>query len=115
MPIYVPPYDALERHLPGYNFAGPGTNVERRLREGVEPMNELDAACLVHDLETESRGPFRARGNPRRIMQADAELKRRAEEIAARSTGRYYLEALAVAAAMQANLLRVSRGGSFNI
>lgn len=114
MPVYVPPYDERERHLPGYNFCGPGTDVARRLREGVEPMNELDAACLVHDLVTEDRSPVKpVVVDPVDIRKADAELKRRAEQIAARSTGRYHLEALAVAAAMQVNLLRESRGGSF--
>jgi hypothetical protein len=113
MPVYVPPFDARERHLPGYNFCGPGTDVTRRLLEGVEPMNELDAACLIHDLETEPRGPFRSRGNKAAIMQADMELKRRAEQIARRTTGRYQAEALSVVVAMHGNLLRASRGGPF--
>jgi len=39
-----------EYHLPGYNFCGPGTEVEKRLARGDEPINELDACCLVHDL-----------------------------------------------------------------
>ena len=82
MPVYVPPYDERERHLPGYNFAGPGTDVERRLAEGVEPMNELDAACLVHDLVTESRSPIKpAVADPVKIREADAELKRDGEVV----------------------------------
>jgi hypothetical protein len=113
MPIYVPPYDAMERHLPGYNFCGPGTDVHRRLREGVKPMNELDEACLIHDIYTEARGPAKAGTDVRAIHQADVELKRRAEQIAARTTGRYQVEALAVAAAMHLNILRRSRGGPF--
>ena len=39
-----------EYHLPGYNFCGPGTEVAKRISRGDQPINELDACCLVHDL-----------------------------------------------------------------
>lgn len=106
---YVPPYSSGERHLPGLNFCGPGTDVNRRLLEGVEPMNELDAACLVHDLQTETRGPYLSAGDPVKIRQADAKLEQEARAIAARSSGTARAQALIVAAAMQANRLRASR------
>lgn len=111
MARYVPPYDAGERHLPGYNFCGPGTDVARRRREGVEPMNELDAACLMHDLETEPRGPYRSGGDPAKVLEADIELEKQARAIADRTEGPERLAALGVAVAMQMNRLRVSRGG----
>lgn len=112
MARYVPPYDSGERHLPGYNFCGPGTDVARRRREGVEPVNELDAACLMHDLETEPRGPYRSGGDPTKILEADAKLEEQARAIADRTEGPERLAALGVAVAMQMNRLRVSRGGS---
>ena len=40
----------VEYHLPGYNFCGPGTNLEERLARGDKPINELDACCMVHDI-----------------------------------------------------------------
>ena len=109
---YVPPYDSGERHLPGYNFCGPGTDVARRLREGVEPVNELDRACLMHDLHTEPRGPYLSAGDPVKIARADADLQEQAGALA--GTMRSQIDraaALAVVVAMQANRLRVSRGG----
>ena len=50
MPKYVPPYDTKEKHLPGMNYCGPGTNVAKRLANNVQPMDPLDKACLEHDL-----------------------------------------------------------------
>jgi hypothetical protein len=81
MPKYVRPYDRQERHLPGMNYAGPGTDVTRRLRNKVQPMNALDRACLSHDLDTEVRGPRRAR-TKRAIRASDKKLERRAFMIA---------------------------------
>ncbi len=40
-----------ERHIPGYNFCGPGTQVEARLKRGDYGINDLDNACRVHDVE----------------------------------------------------------------
>ena len=34
-----------ERHLAGYNYCGPGTNMST----GAPPVNEIDAACREHD------------------------------------------------------------------
>ena len=99
-------------HLPGYNYAGPGTNVTRRLRERVAPMNSLDRACLEHDLETETRGPARARGNPKRMRAADRALLRRAAQIR-RKNPALALDCDIVIAAMRFNLAtgRSGRGG----
>jgi hypothetical protein len=83
MPRYVPPYDRQEKHLPGMNYAGPGTDVNRRLRNKVQPMNALDAACLQHDLDTEVRGPQRAKSK-RAIRASDKRLERKAYRIAIR-------------------------------
>ena len=74
MPRYVPPYDRREQHLPGYNFAGPGTNVWLRWKRGVKPMNAIDQACLNHDVVTEPRGPYRGKGDPGKMRAADRRL-----------------------------------------
>lgn len=111
MAVYVPPYDARERHFPGLNYCGPGTNVSRRLREGVEPINELDAACLMHDLETEPRGPYRSGGDPLKVLAADRQLEQQARAIARTTTGVHRQQALFVVRAMQLNRLRASRSG----
>lgn len=46
-----------EKHLPGYSYCGPGTDLQRRLdedekpRQGEEPINRVDSACLKHDIK----------------------------------------------------------------
>lgn len=40
----------LELHLPGYQFCGPGTKLEKRIRRGDIGKNLLDAACKEHDI-----------------------------------------------------------------
>jgi hypothetical protein len=37
-------------HLPGHNFTGPGTDVNRRIAAGVKPTNAVDAGAMRHDL-----------------------------------------------------------------
>ncbi len=78
---YVKPYDAREKHLPGCNYCGPGTNVARRMREKVQPMNSLDQACKLHDLDTEPRGPQKSK-TPEEVRASDRRLARAAKVIA---------------------------------
>lgn len=40
----------FELHLPGYNYCGPGTKLEKRLRRGDKGINPLDEACKSHDI-----------------------------------------------------------------
>ena len=46
----------FEMHLPGHNFTGPGTRLDRRLnpygtpKEWSIPINRVDSAALHHDL-----------------------------------------------------------------
>jgi hypothetical protein len=37
-------------HLPGYNYAGPGTKLKSRLLKGDKPINKLDAVAQKHDM-----------------------------------------------------------------
>lgn len=110
MPKYVPPYDRRERHLPGYNFAGPGTDVNRRIRNKVQPMNALDRACLAHDLDVETRGPQRAKTKAA-IRASDKRLERVARRLAIspNTSQREKREAWLVYYAMRGNRWRPSR------
>lgn len=40
----------FELHLPGYNYCGPGTQLKKRLLRGDKGVNELDNACMRHDI-----------------------------------------------------------------
>jgi hypothetical protein len=39
----------VELHLPGYNYCGPNTKLEKRLARGDKGINPLDEACKEHD------------------------------------------------------------------
>jgi hypothetical protein len=39
-----------ELHIPGYNFCGPFTKLDKRLSRGNKPVNKLDAGCKEHDI-----------------------------------------------------------------
>ena len=71
---YVPPMDKKEKHYPGMNYCGPGTNVWKRIRMGVKPVDELDALCFQHDLDTEPRGPYKSRGKRALLRASDKRL-----------------------------------------
>lgn len=110
-PKYVPPQDLEEKHLPGYNFCGPGTNVNRRLKNGVKPMNELDEACLRHDLDTERRGPQKAK-SAKALKDSDKRLSKAAKSIALRTKDmKLRATAWVVHRAMEYSTWRKSRGG----
>jgi len=40
----------IELHIPGYQFCGPGTHLEKRLARGDQDINPLNAACRKHDI-----------------------------------------------------------------
>lgn len=40
----------FELHLPGYNYCGPGTKLQKRLLRGDRGVNKLDEACMHHDI-----------------------------------------------------------------
>jgi len=87
-----------EYHLPGYNFCGPGTELVKRLARGDNPINDLDAGCLVHDIVYADTKDKDTR------VKADHVLSRVAEKIAIDSLGdddmQLYAEASIVIAAM---------------
>lgn len=40
----------LELNVPGYQYCGPGTDLNKRLRRGDPGINKLDRACKEHDI-----------------------------------------------------------------
>lgn len=63
----------FEIHLPGgYEFCGPGTRLEKRLARGDKGINQLDAACLLHDIAYRDNKDLAAR------HRADKDLAYRA-------------------------------------
>lgn len=40
----------IELHLKGYQYCGPGTKLEKRLKRKDIPINPLDAGCQKHDI-----------------------------------------------------------------
>lgn len=40
----------IELHLPGYQYCGPGTKLDKRLARGDPGVNQLDRACKEHDI-----------------------------------------------------------------
>lgn len=40
----------FEAHIPGYQYCGPGTKLEKRLQRGDPGINPLDIACKDHDI-----------------------------------------------------------------
>ena len=61
-----------ELHFPGYQFCGPGTKVEERIGLGQRGINDLDAACMEHDLA------YLHSNDPHDRRVADEHLEKRA-------------------------------------
>jgi hypothetical protein len=38
-----------ELKLPGYNYCGPFTKLDKRLARGYKPINKLDTGCQQHN------------------------------------------------------------------
>lgn len=41
----------FELHIPGYNYCGPGTKLEKRLKRGDKGVNKVDEVCKKHDID----------------------------------------------------------------
>ncbi|KYN21201.1 hypothetical protein ALC57_06429 [Trachymyrmex cornetzi] len=50
LPEHIRADSEFEIHIPGYQFCGPGTRLEKRLARGDRGINPLDAACREHDI-----------------------------------------------------------------
>jgi len=88
----------FELHIPGYQFCGPGTHLEKRLARGDRGVNPLDAACREHDIAYSHSNDLAERHVADRILAEKA----RKRIIARNSTLRERAAAAAVWAAMKA-------------
>lgn len=76
-----------EIHIPGYQYCGPGTDLEKRLRRGDPGINKLDAACKDHDIAYDAIQDSKDRRKAdkeligrafKRVYSTDANMKERA-------------------------------------
>jgi hypothetical protein len=74
-----PPSNKKEMHIPGYNFCGPGTDVEGRIMRGDNGVNELDMACRKHDVDYLAN-----QGNPEMLKDSDKMLIEAANRVISR-------------------------------
>lgn len=59
----------FELHLPGYQYCGPGTKLEKRLARGDRGINKLDQACRDHDIEYAKNKNLNARHVADKILE----------------------------------------------
>lgn len=85
----------IELHVPGYQYCGPGTKLEKRLARGDPGINPLDQACKQHDITYAkyNRGPERyeadkllAREAWNRVLSKDASISERATALGVTAT-----------------------------
>lgn len=103
----------FELHVPSYQYCGPGTKLEERLKRGDPGINPLDAACKQHDISYSKDSDTTKRDSADKILQKEA-MKR---VFAKNSTLGERATALAVAAAMKAKrkLTKLGTGMRKNI
>jgi len=72
----------FEKHLPGMNYCGPGTNLLLKLnedgvtpRKGFEPVDRVDEAAMRHDIKYQQYDDLRHRN------EADKEMLRELRNI----------------------------------
>lgn len=61
-----------EIHIPGYQYCGPGTELEKRLARGDPGMNKLDKACKDHDIAYSSVKNSKGRREADKVLVARA-------------------------------------------
>lgn len=62
----------FEAHLPGYQYCGPGTKLEKRLARGDPGINPLDAACKSHDIAYSTHKSDEERTTADKILSTEA-------------------------------------------
>lgn len=76
-----------EIHIPGYQYCGPGTDLNKRLQRGDPGINKLDRSCKAHDIQYDKLKDSKSRRaadkvlfkqSLRRIVSSDAKLGERA-------------------------------------
>lgn len=97
----------FEVHVPGYQYCGPGTKLDKRLARGDSGINPLDAACKLHDIayEEHKSGEGRIQADKKLSEEAWKRVKSKDARIGERVT------ALAVTAAMKTKMGLSKFGG----
>lgn len=62
----------FEAHIPGYQYCGPGTKLEKRLARGDPGINKLDAHCKVHDIAYHTHKGDKERREADKILASEA-------------------------------------------
>lgn len=62
----------VELHIPGYNYCGPGTKLQKRLARGDSGVNQLDNACKEHDISYYNLEKLTDRHNADKILAEKA-------------------------------------------
>lgn len=62
----------IELHLPGYQYCGPGTKLEKRLARGDSGINQLDRACKEHDIAYSKHRDMDSRKQADKILADNA-------------------------------------------
>lgn len=65
-------YLPFEIHLPGYQYCGPGTKLQKRLHRGDKGINLLDAACRDHDIAYSKNKDLKSRHQADKILENKA-------------------------------------------
>lgn len=61
-----------EIHIPGYQYCGPGTQLEKRLARGDTGINQLDQACKRHDIAYSTLRNSKSRRKADKILISQA-------------------------------------------
>jgi hypothetical protein len=69
-----------EMHIPGYNFCGPGTKLNKRIKYNkdgsvtpiTKPINDLDMACLKHDVAYDKYHDLNSRHLADKLLEKSA-------------------------------------------
>ncbi|KAK7580375.1 hypothetical protein V9T40_001004 [Parthenolecanium corni] len=67
-------------HLPGYNYAGPGTPLDLHLERGVKPINKLDEAAMKHDIAYSKSEALNQRHDADFVLQEEAWKRVKADD-----------------------------------
>jgi len=87
-----------ELHLPNYQYCGPGTQLEKRLKLGQTGINKLDEACRKHDIVYSQSKDADTRRVADQVLEEEAWTRVRAND----SNWKEKIFALGVTAAMKA-------------
>ncbi|XP_039285373.1 uncharacterized protein LOC120351591 [Nilaparvata lugens] len=70
----------VELHIPGYQYCGPGTKLQKRLAQGDPGINKLDQACKEHDIAYSKSGDTASRAVADSILAERAWDRVRSED-----------------------------------